>query len=122
MAWKRVEPMEIRMQFVLDWKQKRETMTELCRRFDISRKTGYQWLRRYRARGPEGLRERSRRPHRRPTKTSAYWVRRVVELRVKHPRWGPKKLQAILRRRSSRPQAVPAASTLGGIVQRAGLV
>jgi putative transposase len=122
MAWKKVEPMEIRMQFVFDWKRNDVTMTELCMRYKISRKTGYQWLRRYQTRGAEGLRERSRRPHRHPTKTSAYWVQRVVELRVKHPRWGPKKFRAILRCRSSRPQAVPAASTLGGILQRAGLV
>ena len=44
-------------------------MSQLCRRFGISRKTGYKWLRRYQQEGLEGLFERSRRPDHSPNKT-----------------------------------------------------
>src|SRR5690349_14364008 len=43
---------------------------ELCRRFGISRSKGYKWLGRYLAQGRAGLADRSRRPHRSPTRTS----------------------------------------------------
>ncbi|MCS3638182.1 helix-turn-helix domain-containing protein [Salinibacter ruber] len=33
-------------------------MSALCRRFNISRPTGYKWLARYRKEGQEGLEER----------------------------------------------------------------
>ena len=37
-------------------------VSELCRRFGVSRKTGYKWLSRHRSGGLEGLADRSRRP------------------------------------------------------------
>jgi hypothetical protein len=40
-----------------------ESMTELCARFGISRKTGYKLLHRYREKNAAGLLERSRAPH-----------------------------------------------------------
>lgn len=42
----------------------------LCRRFGISRKTGYKWLARYGAGGASALSDRSRRPHVSPARTS----------------------------------------------------
>ena len=47
------------------------SFTELCRRYGISRKTGYQWLGVYRVEGPGGLRDRRRVPKNSPTRTCA---------------------------------------------------
>ena len=66
-------------------------MTELCRRFGISRESGYQYLRRYRAEGVDGLKDRSRRPHRSPERTAPEMEARIVDLREAHP-WGGRKL------------------------------
>ncbi|MEM7600875.1 MAG: helix-turn-helix domain-containing protein, partial [Verrucomicrobiota bacterium] len=35
------------------------TVTELCQRYCVSRKTGYKWIDRYVRRGPEGLEDYS---------------------------------------------------------------
>jgi len=41
-----------------------EKMAALCRKFDVSRKTGYKIFQRYKDCGLEGLTDRSRRPYR----------------------------------------------------------
>lgn len=122
MAWKIVKPMEQRVRFVLEVKRKIESIARLCRGFGISRKTGYKWLNRYRTQGLPGLRERSRRPHRNPRQTAAGWVRRIRRLRRRYPHWGPKKLRALLLRRTHHRRVVPARSTIADILQRHRLV
>jgi len=62
MAWKEVLPMDERARFVLEVERAEMSVAELCRRYGISRKTGYKWIRRYRAQGLYGIRERSSRP------------------------------------------------------------
>ena len=96
MAWKMVLPMEERIRFVLAVEQRDYSIAELCRQYGISRKTGYKWIRRYRAEGLEGMRERSRSPLSCPHKTSQQWVDRIIQHKLKHPRWGPKKIRIIL--------------------------
>lgn len=121
MAWKMVLPMEERFKFVLAVEHRDICIAELCRQFGISRKTGYKWITRYRAGGLEGLRERSRRPLSCPHKTEQLWVDRIIQQKLKHPRWGPKKIRILLQEKGwSGP--VPAASTIGNILDRAGLV
>jgi hypothetical protein len=70
-------------------------LTELCRRFGVSRKTAYKWLARY-DRGDRELGDRPRRPARSPGKCPAELESRVVELRRAHPAWGPRKLRRVL--------------------------
>jgi hypothetical protein len=55
--------MDERLRFVARLLE-RERMAELCREFDISRKTGYKIFTRYKDCGLEGLTDRSRRPYR----------------------------------------------------------
>jgi len=62
MPWNETDPVNERVKFVAAHESGRETMTELCQRFGISRKTGYKILERYRSEGPEGFRDRSRAP------------------------------------------------------------
>lgn len=121
MAWKKVLPMEERARFVLEVEKAEMSVAELCRRYGVSRKTGYKWIRRYRAEGLDGIRERSSRPHTCPHKTNQDWETRIITERVKHSSWGPKKIRELLFR-SGLEEKVPAASTIGDILRRAGLV
>jgi transposase InsO family protein len=107
------------MRFVVECERGEESMALLCRQYGVSRRVGYKWLARYRESGPDGLRDRSRAPHAHPNEVPAAVCRRVVELRAQHPRWGPRKLRALLERAGA--AAVPAASTIGGVLRREGL-
>jgi len=121
MVWKKVLPMEERIGFVLDVARAQRSVSELCGLYGISRKTGYKWIRRYREEGLDGMAERSRRPVHCPHRTAAEWEDRIFFERLKHPRWGPKKIRVVLGERGfSGP--VPAASTIGNILGRGGFV
>ncbi len=47
--------MEEKLRFVFEYERVEESMKALCNRFEISRETGYVWLRRFRQLGVEGL-------------------------------------------------------------------
>src|ERR1039458_4593072 len=121
MPWKTSSAMEEKLRFVFEYDRDEQTMTELCRQFEVSRETGYVWLRRYRQHGAEGLAELNRAAERHPNQTAAVIEQAVLELRQAHMRWGPRKLKRILER--DQPGRLwPATSTVGEIVRRAGLV
>jgi putative transposase len=118
-----------RAKFVLEWYRRwdegegRANMAALCRAFGISRETGYVWVRRYRDAGNrvEALVERSRRPKTNPRQVDAAMEDGLVRLKKHYPYWGPRKLKAWLETR--RPEQVfPAASTIGAVLKRNGLV
>ena len=93
----------------------------MCHRFQISRKTGYKRINRFRECGDEGLGDLSRAPRRHPNATSSVVARQLIEVKQAHPTWGPKKVVAWLR--AQVPQLCwPASSTAGEILNRAGLV
>jgi transposase InsO family protein len=96
MAWGTVDVDEQRMRFVVCASRREKTMRQLCAEFQISRPTGYQWLRRYQAGGIAGVVEKSRRPQQSPTQTASELEERVVELRQQRPDWGARKLQVLL--------------------------
>ena len=100
----------------------KETVAELCRRFGISRKTGYKLIGRYEAYGEGGLLDLNRAPHYHPNATSTQVAGRIVEVKRERPTWGPrKKIVAWLR--SIEPDVPwPSPSTASGILDRAGLV
>jgi transposase InsO family protein len=113
--------MSLRLEFVEDAQRGLYTMTALCARYAISRRVGYKWLACYEAGGAEALVDQRRVattcPHRVPDAIAA----RVLGCRIAHPLWGPRKLLAYLARRE--PQiAWPAASTVGTLLKRHGLV
>lgn len=97
MPWKETTVMTERMNFIADLESNLFTMTELCERHGISRPTGYKWMERYVAEGVDGLKDRSRAPKSSPHRTEDRVVEALVKARRKHPRWGPRKLLAILR-------------------------
>jgi len=110
-----------RMRFVVECQRGLYTITELCERFGVSRKTGYKWLRRHREEGVEGLQDRSRAPHTCPHRTDPYAEAALVAERLKRPRWGAKKLLWRLGRQEPKTPW-PARSTGNAILKRHGLV
>ena len=96
MAWNEVEMQEQRIRFAVLAERGEQTMAALCRQFDISRQTGYKWLRRYREQGVAGVVEGSRRPRSSPGRTPDDLEQRVVEQRRNRPDWGARKLQVML--------------------------
>jgi putative transposase len=119
MPWRATCPMDERTQFIAACVLHEESMSVLCRRFGISRKTGYKWLGRYRADGPPGLGERSHAPHRQAFTVAPGIARAILAVRAKHPHWGPRKLRAWLEQHAV--GAWPAPSTIGALLHRAGL-
>lgn len=99
-------------------------MSQLCLAYGISRKTGYKFLKRYEEGGFEALLGRSRAPHSHPNQTAKWIEDLIVELRLEHPTWGPKKLLKILsNKRTDIPlENWPAVSTAGDILKRRGLI
>ena len=87
--------------------------SELCRRFGISRETGYKWLRRCRAEGGGGLADQSRRPHSSPTRTPLAVEAEVLRIRAENNNaWGGRKIAHVLSRTMD---TVPALSTITAI-------
>src|SRR6266446_2965964 len=98
MPWRETSPMEQRLDFVHEFATGLFTMTELAEQYGISRNTGYKWVERFEADGMGGLADQSRRPHGSPEATDPAVVDALVRLRQRRPRWGAKKLLAILTR------------------------
>lgn len=93
-------------------------ISELCRRFRISRANGYKWLGRHRAEGRPGLADRSRRPHRSPMRAAAAVEAEVLRIRNEsNNAWGGRKI-AVVMRREGKVVAVP--STITEILRRHG--
>jgi transposase InsO family protein len=113
--------MEERLRFVariLDG----EAMTDACRAFGISRKTGYKIFNRYRDHGLEALSDRSRRPVRYANQLPPQVEALIVRLKQDKPHWGARKLRELLVRRLNGDVRVPAKSTIHAVLDRHGLV
>ena len=120
MPWKESRAMDERKKFIQEWKKSEEDFAELCRQYTISRPTGYLWVDRYEAEGEAGLAERSRAPHHPAQAMSEAVAERIVDLRREHPRWGPRKLRAYLKK-SEPAKPWPAVSSIGELLNREGL-
>lgn len=121
MPWKETCPMDERLRFISACTEEDSTMAELCRRFGISRKTGYKWLARYDELGATGLQQRGSVAQVVPHRTPDAVIDAVVALRKQHPFWGPKKLRKLLLKESPDTRW-PAASTIGELLRRNGLI
>lgn len=112
--------MDEKRRFILTIESGLYTMTEVCERFGISRKTGHKWYNRYLSEGFEGLVERSRTPHSCPHRTPPEIAKLIIDKRDEKG-WGPRKILDYFAR--ERPElALPAESTAGDILRRAGRV
>jgi len=120
MPWKVVTVMSQRKEFVSLASAEDVNISELCHRFDISRKTGYKWLERFRVEGDSGIADRSRRPKFISVITSEEMERAIVRVRKRHRSWGGRKICKRLKNLGW--QAVPAPSTITDILRRNGLL
>lgn len=122
MPWRTVELLDEQLRFIASYLGgEASSFAGLCRRFGISRKTGYKRVARYLECGPGGIGDLSRAPHNHPNATPAEVVEAVVSYKREHLFSGPRKVVAKLR--ELHPEMlVPAASTAGRILEAHGLV
>ena len=121
MPWKECSVMDERIRFVgrlLDG----EGMSDVCRAFGISRKTGYKIWGRYRQEGLEALTDRSRRPVRYANQLPEQIERLIVESKKDKPHWGARKIRELLVRKLAGDVRIPARSTVHAVLDRHGLV
>jgi putative transposase len=121
MPWQARSLMDERVQFITDYQRQVFTMTALCERYGISRKTGYKLIARYDTDGVSGLYVRPSRPDHSPQATPPRIVTAIVALRKHYPTWGGKKIIAVLGEKHP-TWTVPAISTANDILKRHGLV
>lgn len=121
MPWKETSAMDQRIQLIADWLSGDYRKSELCRIYGISRPTADKWIQRYGEQGPPGLQEVGRAPHCHPNQIAEELRALIVQTKLRHQKWGPKKVLDWLRDR--RPELKwPADSTAGEILKQAGLV
>ena len=120
MGWTETCAVDERMRFVMAVENREEAFAAMCRRFGISRKTGYKWLGRYEEAGVEGLTDHLRAPLAHPHAITETIAERCVAVRPAHPTWGPVKVLAWLERHAPQTQW-PAVSTIGALFDREGL-
>jgi len=121
MPWRECSVMEERLRFVARLLEG-DGMSEVCREFGVSRKTGYKIFNRYKDEGLDALADRSRRPVRYANQLPGAVERLIVELKRDKPHWGARKIRELLVRRLNGDVRIPAKSTVHAVLDRHGLV
>lgn len=118
MSWEIKTVMEKREQFVKEATEGNDTITALCRRYGISRKTGHKWINR----AAQGLQlcDQSRRPNQQPSKTAGELEALIVQTRLSHPAWGGRTIRAALE--AAGVEGLPSDKTCCNILKRNGLI
>ena len=120
MAWKVKTKMSQRYEFVQMAKKEGCNFSQLCKRFNISRPTGYKWLHRYKEEDLSTLKDHSKRPYRSPNKVKKETEDLILKLRQKHQSWGGRKLKRRLEDLGY--TNIPSATTIGNILKRNGVI
>lgn len=101
-------------------------ISSLCKRFNITRRTGYKWLERYFEYGLPGLTDKSKRPHHFPNQTPTGIEEYVINIRKDDQEWGSKKLHKIISNHKEQGlytySTIPCRSTISKILKRNGLI
>ena len=121
MTWKETCLMDEKIKFIAMVKSGIYNFASTCRQFGISRQTGYQLMARYQAEGERALAARSRAPHTHPNAISAAMTKTLLDVKARHTHFGPRKVRDCLAMHGH-PGALPAASTIGELFKRHGLV
>ena len=120
MPWKETSKMEERQRFINSVFERSDTFKDICADFNISTKTGYKWFNRFREDGYNGLIDHSRRPVTHPASLSEDTICSMIELKLAHPNFGPKKILELYRR--IYPEAAPSLSSVNRVLKKVGLV
>ena len=121
MPWRECSVTEERLRFVARVLEG-EGMSEVCREFGISRKTGYKIFNRYKDQGLDAQCGRSRRPVRYANQLPDPVERLIVDLKRDKPHWGARKIRELLVRKLAGDVRLPAKSTVHAVLDRHGLV
>jgi len=121
MPWRQCSVTQERLRFVARLLEG-EGMSEVCRDFGISRKTGYKIFNRYKDQGLDALCDRSRRPVRYANQLPDQVERLIVDLKRDKPHWGARKIRELLLRKLAGDVRLPAKSTVHAVLDRHGLV
>jgi transposase InsO family protein len=113
--------MEERIQMFLEYESGNWSVSELCRRHGICRDTFYEWRKRKQSGDPDWFKDRSHAPLQCWQTTDEAIAEKVIAARRHFPYLGPRKLLAVLDREAPEIEW-PAASTIGAILKRAGLI
>ncbi|MBN4067317.1 transposase [Simkania negevensis] len=119
MTWRASSVEKIRLEFIKNYLLSVENFSTLCKQYDISRTTGYKWLRRYHEGGAKNLFDQSRRPKKRPNDTERAIVKLIIDTRERFPHWGAKKIIPYLMSKHTNLE-LPSTATIGNILKRNG--
>ena len=114
MPWKERTVGAMRKEFVIEVIHGEMSISALCRKYEISRKTGYKWIKR--ERNGDGLEDRSRTPKHITSKTDQSTEELILQARDTHPAWGPRKLKRYLENKGY--EEMPSKNTIGNILKR----
>jgi transposase len=121
MPWEEVTRVSLREEFVRLALQPGSNRRELCRRFKVSPRIAYKWIKRYVSEGSSGLQDRSRRPRQTPQRSAVEVEQAVIALRAQSRNcWGGRKIARLLQNQGMLP--APAPSTVNNILRRHGLI
>ena len=121
MPWQMESQMDHKRRFIASYLRDRKTFSDLCSEYGISRKTGYKWIQRFHDKGPDGLEDRSRRSDTHPNQTPSKVENALLQVRGRHPSWGPKKLLASVEKKHP-DWALPHPSTVCDLLNRHNLI
>ncbi|HPJ33399.1 MAG TPA: IS481 family transposase [Spirochaetota bacterium] len=120
MPWNEVTIVSLRREFVNLALKEGANISLLCRRYNISRKTGHKWIKRFLDSGEKGLEDQSRRPLTSPLNTADEMEKLILKVRKDHPAWGGRKINQRLVDLGH--TGVPAPSTITEILKRNGKI
>lgn len=121
MSWQETNPKNEKLMFIADYLKREYSVAELCRRYQISRKTGHKLINRFSAEGEAAIHEKSRARHTHPNGTPEPIVEQLLAMKHRYPHFGPATIHAKLHIEHS-DCAWPAISTIADIFKRHGLV
>jgi putative transposase len=96
MAWESYKVEQQRLQVVQAYILGHSSMTDICKQYCISRKTGYKWYQRFLEEGEDGLKDLSKARHTHNHCYTNEQIDRAIDLKLRHRTWGPKKILAKL--------------------------
>lgn len=120
MPWEQTCAMDEKIKFIASVKSGIYSFAEVCRQFGVSRKSGYRLMQRYEAEGERALVARSRAPHSHPNALDEQLCAQLLAIKHRYPHFGPRKVRDCARLAGW--EEPPAASTIGELFKRHGLV
>lgn len=90
MPWNETVTMQ-RLEFILACQSGEESITSICQRFNISRKTAYKWLARYSVNDVSSLQNLSRARHTQSGRLDTEITQYLLNAKMLHRDWGAKK-------------------------------